>query len=204
TALPVQSMFYLHLRKHVEYRRRSRMTADRMKLGAWVWHIAGLLALLAPHAGHADACVETRGGQLRGAVESRCESMQSGGRTRTYRIYVPVRVARPAPVVLVLHGGGGSGSGQELVTLGGFNRIADREGIIVLYPDGVGRSWNDGRSDVRARAFQEQIDDVGFLEALLERVAAAHPIDRRRVFATGMSNGGFMAFRLACEAADTF
>src|SRR5262249_618927 len=132
--LPVQSMFYLHLREHVEYRRRSRMTADRMKLGAWVWHIAGLLTLLAPHAGHADACVETRGGQLRGAVESRCESMQSGGRTRTYRIYVPARVARPAPVVLVLHGGGGSGSGQELVTRGGFNRIADREGIIVLYP----------------------------------------------------------------------
>jgi polyhydroxybutyrate depolymerase len=166
--------------------------------------LAALLLLVQASALHADDCVATRGRRLHGAIESRCESMQFGDRTRTYRIYAPAHRANPAPVLVVLHGGGGSGSGQELMTLGGFNRIADREGIIVLYPDGIGRNWNDGRGDVHSRAFEENVDDVGFLKALLKQVSASYPIDRKRVFATGMSNGGFMSFRLACDASDTF
>jgi polyhydroxybutyrate depolymerase len=163
-----------------------------------------LLILVPSSVLHAEACLATRGWQLRGPVESRCESLQSGGRTRTYRIYIPQRLANPAPLVFDLHGGGGSGSAQERITKGGFNRIADREGIIVVYPDGVGRNWNDGRTDVNSRAFKDDIDDVGFFRALVERIAQQYPIDRKRVFATGMSNGGFMSFRLACDAADTF
>jgi polyhydroxybutyrate depolymerase len=167
--------------------------------------IIGALALLvASGALHADDCVSSRGLRLRGDVESRCEMLSFDGLTRSYRIYVPTHVGTPAPVVFALHGGGGSGSGMELVTSGGFNRIADREGVIIVYPDGVGRNWNDGRSDVGSRAFKENLDDVGFLKAVLEAVAARYPVDTRRVFATGISNGGFMSFRLACEAADTF
>ena len=166
--------------------------------------LAALFFLVQASTLHAEACVAARGRRLHGEVQSRCESMQVGDRTRTYRIYAPARPANPAPVVIVLHGGGGSGSGQELMTLGGFNRIADREGIIVLYPDGIGRNWNDGRSGVDSRAFKENVDDVGFLKAMLDRVAGNYAIDRKRVFATGMSNGGFMSFRLACEASDTF
>ena len=165
---------------------------------------AAFLILVESSVSHADACLASRGWQLRGDIESRCESMQAGGRTRTYRIYVPAHLANPAPLIFVLHGGGGSGSAQELITRGGFNRIADREGIIVVYPDGVGRNWNDGRSEVNSPAFQENVDDVGFFKALLERIADKYPIDRKRVFATGLSNGGFMSYRLACEAADTF
>ena len=153
---------------------------------------------------HADDCVASRGIQLRGKVESRCETLAFGGLKRSYRIYVPAHPANPAPVVFVLHGGGGSGSGQELITKAGFNRIADREGIIVLYPDGVGRGWNDGRSDIHSTSARKDVDDVGYLEALLESVAARYAVDRRRVFATGMSNGGFMSYRLACDAANTF
>jgi polyhydroxybutyrate depolymerase len=141
---------------------------------------------------------------LRGDLESRCETLSFDGQRRSYRLYAPAHVASPAPVVFVLHGGGGSGSNMELMTNHGFNRIADRDGVIVLYPDGVGRNWNDGRSDVDLRAFKENVDDVGFLKKLLEIVAARYAIDRKRVFATGISNGGFMSYRLACDASATF
>ena len=148
--------------------------------------------------------MSSRGLRMHGDVESRCFTMSFDGQERSYRLYVPAHLASAAPVIFVLHGGGGSGSGQELMTQGGFNRITDREGVIVVYPDGVGRNWNDGRSGVKSRAFEEKIDDVGFLNAVLEAVAARFPIDRKRVFATGMSNGGFMSFRLACEASGIF
>ena len=164
----------------------------------------GLLIYLLSASLRADDCMSTRGRELSGTVESRCETMQSGGRERSYRVYVPSKLAQPAPLVLMLHGGGGSGSGQELLTKGGFNRIADRDGLIVLYPDGVDRNWNDGRSDVNSRAFKENVDDVGFLTALVEKISHDYSIDRQRVFVTGMSNGGFMSFRLACDAADRF
>ena len=167
----------------------------------WVW---GFLFILSSGTAQADACEPSRGLRLGSDVESRCSTMSLDGRTRSYRLYVPARVASPAPVVFVLHGGGGSGSNIELITKHGFNRIADRDGAIVVYPDGVGRNWNDGRSNVNSTAFKENVDDVAFLKALLKEIASSHPVDRERVFATGMSNGGFMSYRLACDAAGTF
>jgi polyhydroxybutyrate depolymerase len=122
---------------------------------------------------------------------------------RTYRIYLPAARAQPVPLLFVLHGGRGSGATMEQLTRGGFNRIADREGVIVIYPDGIGRNWNDGR-DLNEPAARQNVDDVGFLRALIESVAHERVVDRNRVFSTGISNGGFMSFRLACEAADQF
>jgi polyhydroxybutyrate depolymerase len=164
----------------------------------------GLLLVVSSGTTQADDCLSSRGLRLGSDVESRCSTMSLDGRTRSYRLYVPAHVASPAPVVFVLHGGGGSGSNIELITKHGFNRIADRDGAIVVYPDGVGRNWNDGRSDVNSPAFKEHVDDVAFLKALVEVVTASHPVDRGRVYATGMSNGGFMSYRLACDAAGTF
>jgi polyhydroxybutyrate depolymerase len=92
---------------------------------------------------------------------------------------------------------------MEQLTRGAFNRIADRDGAIVVYPEGVGRHWNDGR-DLHDTAARENVDDVGFMLALVEDVARNHPLDRGRIFATGISNGGFMSMRLACDAAETF
>jgi polyhydroxybutyrate depolymerase len=105
--------------------------------------------------------------------------------------------------VFVLHGGGGSGAGMELLTRGTFNRIADRDGAIVVYPDGVDRHWNDGR-DLPETAARERVDDVGLMLALVAGLASEHALDRGRIFATGISNGGFMSMRLACDAATTF
>jgi polyhydroxybutyrate depolymerase len=92
---------------------------------------------------------------------------------------------------------------MELLTRGAFNRIADREGAVVVYPEGVDRHWNDGR-DLPETAARENVDDVGFILALVEEVARQHALDRGRIFSTGISNGGFMSMRLACDAADTF
>lgn len=128
-------------------------------------------------------------------------SLLFGGRERTYRIYVPPQAdrTRPLPLVLVLHGGGGTGAGMEALTRDGFNRLADRDGFIAVYPDGVERHWNDGRGVPSYRAHRESVDDVGFVSALIDHVARAHLLDRSRVFATGISNGGLLSFRLARE-----
>lgn len=93
---------------------------------------------------------------------------------------------------------------MEWLTGGGFNRIADRDGVIVVYPEGIGNSWNDGRGDLRLEAVRRQIDDPGFLRALPAALANHFPVDLARVYATGISNGGLMSFRLACDAADVF
>jgi polyhydroxybutyrate depolymerase len=140
-------------------------------------------------------------------VESRCLNLQIGAVTRTYRLYKPKIVGKnPLPVVLVLHGGGGSGSAMEGLSLGQFNRIADRRGALIVYPDGISRSWNDGRFDSRSMSLptepQDQVDDVGFLRGIVGKLAEQHSIDRKRIYATGMSNGGLMSYRLACDAAD--
>jgi polyhydroxybutyrate depolymerase len=148
-----------------------------------------------------DACLSAFG-RSHAKLESRCESLSHGGRVRTYQLYVPARLHEPAPLLFVLHGGGGSGANMALLSRQQFNRIADRDGALIVYPDGVGRNWNDGRSGVRAKAMEENVDDVGFLRALARELGTRYRIDPQRIYATGISNGGFMSFRLACDAAD--
>jgi len=132
-----------------------------------------------------------------------------GGLERTYRLYLPPSLdpGIPPPLVIVLHGGGGSGEKMEKLTLGGFNRLADTEGFIVVYPDAAHYpvakpNWNDGRDVEKYPAHRDGVDDVGFLSALIDHLAKTYGIDRDRVYVTGASNGAIMAFRLACEASD--
>jgi polyhydroxybutyrate depolymerase len=124
------------------------------------------------------------------------------GIKRTYNIHVPPSDGKsaPMPLVIALHGGGGSGDRMESLTLHGFNTLADREGFVVVYPDGVEKHWNDGRENTNYRAHRGNIDDVGFLSALIDRLAKDGTIDKDRVFVTGMSNGAMMSNRLACDA----
>jgi polyhydroxybutyrate depolymerase len=104
---------------------------------------------------------------------------------------------RPAPLVLVFHGGRGDGAGVERLT--GFDALADREGFLVAYPDGVGKQWNDGREVADFETFREHVDDVAFVSALIDAIAKAHPMDAKRVFATGISNGGLFSHYLAAR-----
>ena len=169
--------------------------------------LGGLLATLWLLGGSAGpALAEPRCEDLGArAPETRCESITFGGRERTYRLYVPAhKPENAAPLLFVLHGGGGGGAGMEELTQHGFNRRADETGAIVVYPDGVGHGWNDGRQDLRSRAVRDEVDDVGFLRALVASLEQRFSVDPARVVVTGMSNGGMMTLRLACDAADVF
>ncbi len=128
-------------------------------------------------------------------------SVQVGGRTRTYRLLVPAAAkVGPAPVVLVFHGGGGKGKSMEKLT--GLSPIALRESFIVAYPDAYEGNWVDGRSDFDIPARREKIDDVAFVRAILADIAHVTPVDPKRVFATGLSNGAIFSHFLAAKMAD--
>jgi polyhydroxybutyrate depolymerase len=121
---------------------------------------------------------------------------------RTYRVHIPPLLPEnitPA-LVFVLHGGGGTGEGMErTLTLGGFNTLADQNNFIVVYPDGIEKNWNDGRKNVTDPAHQQNIDDVGFFNALIDNLTMEFNIDPDRIFVTGISNGAMMSYRLAFE-----
>lgn len=127
------------------------------------------------------------------------------GMQRTYLLHLP-RVhdlAKPAPLIIILHGGGGTAERMVRLTNGGLSRLAEKEGFLVVYPNGVDKRWNDGRSKEETgwRAHRENADDVGFISALIDELVRTRNADPRRVYVTGVSNGGQMAHRLACEIA---
>jgi polyhydroxybutyrate depolymerase len=118
---------------------------------------------------------------------------------RTFRTYRPASLSagRAVPLVVVLHGGAGSGAQAERSY--GWNAAADRDGFVVAYPDGVGRSWNAGPGCC-GPAVRDGADDVAFLEDVVTAVSRGAPVDASRVRVTGMSNGAMMAYRLACDS----
>jgi polyhydroxybutyrate depolymerase len=131
-------------------------------------------------------------------------SIDFGGLTRLYDVYVPARYdgATPAPLVLDFHGFTHDKDAQREKS--GFDRTADTAGFLVAYPQGFGllASWNTPTCCGEAQRLG--LDDVGLAVAIVDAIAAATPIDRRRVFATGHSNGGALAHLLACRRADVF
>jgi polyhydroxybutyrate depolymerase len=140
-------------------------------------------------------------GGARGEATGETLSLVHGGATRSYILHVPPGArGRPAPLIVVLHGGGGRAAQMSGFT--GFDAIAAREGFVTLYPQGLNRSWNDGREFPGRNT---GTDDVGFILAAIEDAKRRGAlIDERRIFAAGISNGGFMAQRLACEASRVF
>ena len=121
-------------------------------------------------------------------------SLISGGLERTYRLHVPEDLTQPAPLVIVLHGRGGTGRHIEGYT--GFDELADREGFIAAYPDGLNNEWNYVHNII---GYSDTHDDIAFLIALVDQIAQDYAVDLSRVYIAGFSNGGFMAERVACE-----
>lgn len=138
--------------------------------------------------------------QLSGVL--RYDSLRVGDRVRSYAIYAPAGVSPRAPVVFALHGSMGSAEQMRRATGYGFERLADRHGFIVVYPQGYDGHWNDCRRQGSYAAKQLRVDDVGFLRALAGRVRSEHGVDSARVFAVGLSNGAHLAYRIALEAPD--
>ena len=131
--------------------------------------------------------------------------MQYGGLGRSYIVHVPPQAssAIALPVILNFHGAGSNAEQEERYS--GMDATADRDGFVAVYPNGTGRgtralTWNAGGCCLYAE--RNKIDDVGFTRALLDDLASRIHIDRTRVYATGISNGGMMAFRLGVEASD--
>jgi polyhydroxybutyrate depolymerase len=131
-------------------------------------------------------------------------SLVHDGLTRTYEAYIPQTASTEGerPMLIVLHGGFGDAEKIRSLTRYGFESIADRDGVVVVYPNGIDHHWNDGRTGVNDAAHAENVDDVGFISSLIDTFVRNYGVDSGRVYVTGMSNGAMMAYRLACELTD--
>ncbi len=147
-----------------------------------------------------------------------------GFKDRTYDIHLPAAYGpdRKVPVVLAIHGGGGNARGAARTACPGgdldspdcLHAVAAREGIAVVYPNGTSsrllhrvRTWNAGGGTgdwqcVSGRACKDGVDDIAYFTALLDDLARWAAADPARIYATGLSNGGAMSHRLACEMGD--
>lgn len=131
-------------------------------------------------------------------------TLTSGGLERTFDVHVPVSYdpEQPTPVVFNFHGY--TSNAQQQALLSRMNAASDAEGFIAVHAQGTGTtpSWNAGVCC--GTAATSQVDDVGFVDAMLDALEDELCVDPVRVFATGFSNGGFLSHRLACERADRF
>lgn len=125
------------------------------------------------------------------------DAIESGGVRRTFTCHIPSSYdgSRPVPLVLAFHGLGMNGVAMEGLTL--MDLTAERNGFIVVYPDGVGSRWNDGGS-----RGNNGMDDVGFTSDLINYLSKKYKIDPRHVHACGISNGGHFVQKLGCELSE--
>jgi polyhydroxybutyrate depolymerase len=128
-----------------------------------------------------------------------------GSMKRRYLVHVPKSYdgTKAAAVVLIYHGGGSNA--EQMVAFCGLNETADKAGFIAVYPSGSGTlekalTWNGG--NCCGFASKKKVDDVAFTKALLDDLAKVVKMDSKRVYATGMSNGALMVYRLASELSD--
>jgi polyhydroxybutyrate depolymerase len=132
-------------------------------------------------------------------------SLVVADRQRDFLVHIPRSYdgAKPVPVVLAFHGGGSNA--RQMQHFCGLDEKADAEGFLVVYPSGTGRTeqlltWNGGNCCGYAQ--HENVDDVDFVRKLLDDLAGAANVDADRIYATGMSNGAIMTYRLAAELSD--
>jgi polyhydroxybutyrate depolymerase len=118
------------------------------------------------------------------------------GIERSYYIYYPKNNNSQSKLPLLFVNHGGRGNGIRMASLADFRPLAEREGFILVYPNGYKNSWNDGRP---TNANKENIDDVNFFSEMIDKFVKNNNADSKRVYVTGISNGGFMSARLGCE-----
>ncbi|GMW03573.1 MAG: esterase [Candidatus Hydrogenedentota bacterium] len=126
------------------------------------------------------------------------------GLIRSYRLYLPYALKSEDTVPLLIGLHGSSNTSVQFASETGFDMIADANHFIFACPDAIEGNWGDGRHDPAVPSQYLGIDDVDFIRALVEKLIDTYPIDPTRVYITGISNGGMMALRLACEASDVF
>lgn len=124
-------------------------------------------------------------------------SIQTESGERTTIVVRPAGLPERAPLVIVLHGGFGTAAHARQAY--GWDELAASEGFVVAYPDGLGRAWNAG-GGCCGLSGERGVSDAAFIEEAVEAISARAPIDENRIFAAGMSNGGMMSYRLACDS----
>lgn len=133
-------------------------------------------------------------------------TLNINGLERTYMLHVPPGLdgSQPVPVVFILHGYDSEIHFEisDMQNMSGFNEIADKNGFIEVYPSGVSGVWNAGTCC--GTAVENNVAEISFFRQILKDLEKTVSLDTKRVFATGFSMGGMMAFRLACEMSDTF
>jgi polyhydroxybutyrate depolymerase len=131
-------------------------------------------------------------------------NLRIGDLERRFEVYVPPELADSAPLLFAIHGSGMDAASMRDLIGWRFASLADQEGFVVVYPEGFEREWNGCRAPGVTEADRRNLDDVGFVLALIDRFAIELRIDPRRVYAAGFSNGGSMAYRLATDAPERF
>ena len=130
------------------------------------------------------------------------------GLQRSYILHIPVSYDNSHTIPLVFDFHGGLGNAESQMHTSGFNALADEKTFIVVYPNGSGLlgdkllTWNGGTCC--GYSVKHDIDDVGFIHALLADIESSYKVDPKRIYATGLSNGGIFSYRLACDASDLF
>ena len=119
------------------------------------------------------------------------------GIVRTYKLYVPAIYSGNVPVPLLLNFHGYTSNSNEQMFYGDFRNIADTANFLVVHPQGTLDNTNTTHFNVGWGG--STVDDVGFTEALIDSLSATYSVDQNRIYAVGMSNGGFMSFQLACD-----
>lgn len=155
--------------------------------------LAALIALALTSAAHAGTTTRT--------------TIKVGGLNREYMLFVPTTFVQPAPLVLAFHGGGSDAT--KMMRMTGLAELAEREGVIVAFPNGAscglfsGRSWNTQSSGGDMGCAEKRgTDDVGFTKAVIADINARYRIDPARVYGTGSSKGAVFAHTLGCRMAD--
>ena len=136
------------------------------------------------------------------------QTLKVGDQSRSYVIHLPPAISgtQPLPLVVILHDAGGNAASIARTTR--MNTMADQEGFLAVYPNGIAHvshtkqlTWNCcGPVEKKSTG----IDDVGFIHLLIEHLQNTYTIDAKRIYATGMADGGAMAYRLACDLSTTF
>ena len=128
--------------------------------------------------------------------EQKTINLTIDGNIRSFVIYIPIGYnnAGKIPLIFAIHGG--SGTPEGMINIANFKTIADRDKVVLVYPAGVQNNWNDGRPTIPN---QLGINDVLFFNQLCDYMINNYSVDGANIYATGISNGGFMSSRLGCE-----
>lgn len=132
------------------------------------------------------------------------KEMLSGSFSREYFVHVPssYRKDLAVPIVFVFHGAGGNA--RQIAQFSGFNDLSEKHGFLAIYPQAIDKHWDDGRESQKFQEHDAKINDVAWIEELIAELKRTYSVDKKRMYATGISNGGIFSQRLAIELGHHF